>query len=348
MKSIERVRNTLAGRPVDHLAAQPMSMMFSAKNAGIPYIDYTRDGIKMAQAQIKLREDFGIDCLLTCSDPAREVIDIAGEDSVDWFVDQGPAIDEGRAALQDKSLLKKWSVPDPLNSARMYDRVQSIEYMRKHGGPDVSIVGWIEGPLALAAELRGLNTIMMDFLDDPDFVTELLNFCADVAIRYAPAQIESGADTIGMSDAAASIIGPQLYEEFVFPVQLRVLESIQKRYPHVIRRLHMCGRTDPLISQMRKLPVDIYELDFPVHLPDGRAGLGPDRVICGNVSTITELFEGTPDEVYEACRRCHETCGSYHIVGAGCEISPLTPVENLKAMFAYARDHRPDEFVGKN
>jgi MtaA/CmuA family methyltransferase len=348
MKSLERVRNTLAGRPVDHLAAQPMSMMFSARNAGIPFIDYTRDGIKMAQAQLKLHEDFGIDCLLTCSDPAREVIDIAGEGSVDWFVDQGPAINESRAALRDKSMLKKWSAPDPLNGARMYDRIQSIQYMRKHAGPDVSIVGWVEGPLALAQELRGLNTIMLDFVDDPDFVTELLAFCADVAIRYAPAQIDAGADTIGMSDAAASLIGPQLYSEFVFPAQLRVLESIRKRDPHVIRRLHMCGRTDPLIPQMRELPVDIYELDFPVHLPDGRAGLGSDRVICGNVSTITELFNGTPDDVYEACRRCHQTCGSYHIVGAGCEISPFTPVENLKAMIAYAREHRPDEFDGKN
>jgi uroporphyrinogen-III decarboxylase len=231
MKSLERVRNTLAGRPVDHLAAQPMSMMFSARNAGIPFIDYTRDGIKMAQAQLKLHEDFGIDCLLTCSDPAREVIDIAGEGSVDWFVDQGPAINEARAALRDKSMLKKWSIPNPLNGARMYDRIQSIQYMRKHAGPDVSIVGWVEGPLALAQELRGLNTIMMDFVDDPDFVTE--------------------------------------------------------------------------------------------------------------------LFNGTADEVYEACRRCHQTCGSCHIVGAGCEISPFTPVENLKAMFAYAREHRPDEFEGK-
>ncbi|MFA7344015.1 MAG: uroporphyrinogen decarboxylase family protein [Terrimicrobiaceae bacterium] len=346
MKSIDRVRNTLAGQPVDHLAAQPMSMMFSAKNAGIPYIDYTRDGTKMAQAQLKLREDFGIDCLLTCSDPAREVIDIAGDGSVDWFVDQGPVINEERAALGDKSLLKKWRVPDPANSARMHDRVQSIEYMRKQAGPDVSIVGWVEGPLALAQELRGLNTIMMDFMDDPEFVAELLAFCADVAITYAPAQIAAGADTIGMSDAAASIIGPQLYSEFVFPAQLRVLESIKKHHPQVIRRLHMCGRTDPLISRMKELPVDIYELDFPVNLPEGRAGLGPDRVICGNVSTITDLYEGTPDEVYEACRRCHETCGSYHIVGAGCEISPLTPPENLKAMFAYAREHRPDEFEG--
>ena len=32
--------------------------------------------------------------------------------------------------------------------------------MRKMVGQELSIVGWVEGPLALAAELRGLNALM--------------------------------------------------------------------------------------------------------------------------------------------------------------------------------------------
>ena len=83
MTSIERVRQVIAGRPADRLPAQPMAMMFAARHAGMKFIDYTRDGQKMAAAQLKLAEDFGFDCLLTCSDPAREVIDIAGDGSVD-------------------------------------------------------------------------------------------------------------------------------------------------------------------------------------------------------------------------------------------------------------------------
>jgi len=74
---------------------------------------------------------------------------------------------------------------------------------RKELGPGDSVVGWIEGPLALAQELRGLNNIMVDFTDDPGFVRDLLDYTAEVAIRYAPVQIETGAGTIGMSDAAA-------------------------------------------------------------------------------------------------------------------------------------------------
>ena len=108
MRSLERVRALIAGQPVDHLPVQPVIMMFAARHMGIPFIDYTRDGRKMAAAQSKLVHDFGIDCLLTCSDPAREVIDIAGEGSVNWYEDQGPAIcEELRNPLKIKVLGKK-------------------------------------------------------------------------------------------------------------------------------------------------------------------------------------------------------------------------------------------------
>lgn len=266
MDPIERVRGVIRGEPVDRLPVQPMTMMFAARHAGIPFIDYTRDGRKLAEAQLKLAADFGLDCLLTCSDPAREVIDIAGEDSVVWFPDQGPAINEERAALTDKTRLQSFRVPDPLGGGRMHDRVKSIALMRTQAGPGMSIVGWIEGPLALAAELRGLNTIMLDFIDDPAFTHALLAFCADVALAYAPAQIAAGADTIGMSDAAAGLIGPQLYAEFLWPQQRRVLATLRARHPEVLLRLHMCGRTDKLFPKMAELPVDIYEIDFPANL----------------------------------------------------------------------------------
>ena len=341
MSSIDRVMGVIKGKSVDRLPAQPMAMMFSAKHAGGKFIDYTRNGRIMAEAQLKFASNFGIDCVLMCSDPAREVIDIAGEGSVDWFESQGPAINESRAALLDKSRLKELKIPDPLGGGRMHDRIRAIEYCLRELRGEKSIVGWIEGPLALAAELRGLNQVMMDFEDDGDFVRDLMDFTAEVAIVYAEAQIEAGADTIGMSDAAASMMGPRRYTKFLLPWQARVFQSIRKNHPDIILRQHMCGNTDPLISQMATLPVDIYELDFPVNLPAARAAMGPKRVIMGNVSTITDMLEGTPEKVTTAAARCHEICGCYHIVGAGCEISPFTPTENLRAMIRYAHNHQP-------
>jgi MtaA/CmuA family methyltransferase len=226
----------------------------------------------------------------------------------------------------------------------MHDRIKGIEIMHQEFGGGVSIVGWVEGPLALGAELRGLTRCMTDFLDDPDFIKDLLDFTAEVAVVYAEAEIQSGADTIGMSDAAASMMGPKYYREFLFPRQLRVVESIRQAHPEVIVRLHMCGNTDPLIPQMKQLPVQIFELDSPTNLAAARACLGPDRVILGNVSTITDMLEGSPEHVYEVSRECHRICGKFHIVGTGCEVPPMTPPENLQAMVRYSREHRPEEF----
>ena len=345
MRPLDRVRGTIAGEPVDHLAAQPMLMMFAARHAGIPYIDYTRDGRKLAESQLKAVRDFGIDCALMCSDPAREVIDIAGDDSVKWLEDQGPVIVEERAALLNKARLNELKVPDPHREGRMHDRLQSIEICRRELGDDTSVVGWVEGPLALSQELRGLNRIMTDIVDDPAFVHDLMDFASEVAIAYATAQVDSGADTIGMSDAAASMLGPRHYSDLVLPWQRRVLQSIRSSHPKVILRQHMCGNVARLIPQMATLPVDIYELDFPTNLAVARAGLSPERVILGNVSTVTDMLSGTPERVEAAADECHETCGRYHIVGAGCEVSPLTPPENLRAMIRYATEHKPGSFL---
>ncbi len=338
MRSLERVRNLVAGQPVDRLPAQPMIMMLAAKHIGVSFLDYTRDGRLMARGQLSIAEDFDIDCLLTCSDPAREVTDIAGEGSLEWLLDQGPVINEEKAALTDKLRLRDFRVPDPFGGGRMHDRIKAIEIMRRTVGNEKSVVGWVEGPLALGAELRGLSRIMTDFYDDPIFVEDLLDFTAAVAMSYAEAQIQAGADTIGMSDAAASLIGPKHYARFLHAHQRRVFRDIKDRHPEILTRQHICGQTGPLLRLMQQLSVDICELDYPVDLVQARQALG-DKVISGNVSTVTTLLSGTPEEVYAAAGQCHTACGRNFIVGSGCEVSPLTPPENLRALVRYGQEH---------
>ncbi len=319
-------------------------MQFAARHAGIDYNDYVTHGRRLAEAQMSMADEYGIDCLMQCSDPARELIDIAGgdESSVEW-AESGPAIVESRALLFDKKRLGGLRVPDPLAPGRMRDRIESIEIMRETADTGTAIVGWIEGPLALGAEMRGLSALMMDTYEDPGFIDELLDFTSQVARAYWKPQVEAGADTIGMSDAAASMMSPTHYERFIFPAQLRIIEDIRTQRPDVVIRLHMCGRTDDLLPTMLRLPVDIYELDFPVDLAHAREVLGPDKVILGNVSTVGEILTGTPEEVYAAASECHRISGPMHIVGTGCEAPPETPPENLHALVAYARDHAPGD-----
>ena len=333
MTSLERVRAVIAGEPVDRLPVQPMLMTFAGRYAGIPFGDYCRHGEQMAAAQLKVWRDLDLDILLTCSDPAREVTDLCGPDSVRWHDDQPPAIDEAHAALKDKARLGRLRLPD-LSRGRMGDRVDALRILRREAGPGACILGWVEGALALSAELRGINAIMTDFYDDADFVHELMDFCADLSIRYAEVQIAAGADSIGMSDAAASMMGPEFYRDFLWPRQMRILSAV--RDMGAMTRVHMCGRADPMLELMAQLPADIYELDFLTDLPLARSTFGEQRVLCGNIDTITTMLDGSTDEVAEAATDCHRVAGARHIVAPGCEVAPLTPTANVRALVDYA------------
>ena len=48
------------------------------------------------------------------------------------------------------------------------------------------VEGWIEGPCAEAADLRGINNIMLDFYDDPQFVHTLLEFVVEMEGSHNP------------------------------------------------------------------------------------------------------------------------------------------------------------------
>ena len=43
-----------------------------------------------------------------------------------------------------------------------------------------SILGWVEGPAAEAADLRGVANFLMDLYDDPAFCHELMGLLVDV------------------------------------------------------------------------------------------------------------------------------------------------------------------------
>jgi len=197
----------------------------------------------------------------------------------------------------------------------------------------------VEGPMAESADLRGINTIMLDFFDDPAFVRELLDFVVEMGLQFARAQIEAGAEIIGVGDAAASLVGPDLYERFVWPWEKRLVDGIHAAGGLV--RLHICGNTTKILAAMGRLGCDIVDMDFPVPLSAARAGMGADQVLLGNLEPVGILRNGTPEQVTALLARCHAAAGPRYIVGAGCEVPRDTPEANFRAMCDYAAQHKP-------
>ena len=332
----------LDGQTVDRLPAMPITMMFAARLAGIPYRRYCTDYRELARGQVLVAERFGFDHVSAISDPAREAVDLGA--AVTWFEDQPPALDDTRSLLADKAILAGLAPADPLGGGRMTDRVHGVELLRATGGATRLVEGWVEGPCAEAADLRGIGTLMLDFADDPGFVDDLFGFAVRQAIDFAQAQVDAGADSIGVGDAAASLVGPAIYREIVAPHERRLVDAIHAMGARV--RLHICGNTRRSVDVMAGLGADIVDLDSLVPLDRARTDAGPGQVLLGNLNPVTELMASTPEEVTARVAACHAQAGPRFIVGAGCEIPAATPHANVDALVAYARATPPAALPG--
>ncbi len=337
MNGKERVLAMCDGKTVDRLPLMPITMMFATDLLGVPYRDYAADCRVLAEAQLRTAEAFGFDYVSAISDPAREVSDLGG--TVEWFDNQPPAIVESKALLEDKSRLARLELPSMVAPGRMRDRIDAVAILKQRTGGSLIVEGWVEGPCAMSADLRGMNTLMLDFYDDPEFVNELFGFVVAMEIAFARKQVEAGADLIGVGDAAASLIGPKFYERFVLPHEQKLVAAIKEIGARV--RLHICGNTRKILRRMGSLGTDMVDLDFLSPMAEGRAAMGPEQVLLGNIDPVRVLHDGTPDRIIAMLEDCHRAAGPRYIVGAGCEVPRGTPAENLQALTNFARSHQP-------
>jgi MtaA/CmuA family methyltransferase len=337
MQGRERVLAHLQNRPVDRLPLMPITMQFAADRIGVPYRQYVTDHRTLVAAQIRVAQLFDFDFVSAISDPAREAADCGAV--IAMFDDQPPALNEDNALLADTATLARLKVPDPHGGGRMTDRLRALALFKEKVGREKFIEGWIEGPMAESADLRGINTIMLDFYDDPLFIGNLFEFTLELGLRFAQAQIEAGADIIGLGDAAASLVGPEIYNEFVWPYEKRLVDGIHAAGGLV--RLHICGNSTRILDGIGKLGCDIVDIDFLTSMAAAREHTGTSQVLLGNLEPVGVMRNSTPERVTALLAACHRDAGARFIVGAGCEIPRDTPEANLRAMCDYARQHKP-------
>jgi MtaA/CmuA family methyltransferase len=338
MTGRERILALLDGNTPDHIPVMPITMMFAADILGVRYGDYAHDHRILADAQIKTAELFNFDYVSAISDPAREAADAGAP--IRWYDDQPPAVIEEEALFADKSALARTRGPQLLPGGRMEDRIRSIELLRRRVGGDLLIEGWVEGPCAEAADLRGINRLMTDFADDPAFVHDLFAFTVETAVRFSAAQIKAGADIIGIGDAAASLVGPRIYKQFVRPWEKKLVDAIHAAGGRV--RLHICGNTRRIVDGMAALGCEMVDLDFPVPMGEARAAMGPRQVLAGNLNPLADLREGTPHAIRKSLEKLQAQVGPRWIVAAGCEIVRDTPHNNVRALVKFAQSHHPE------
>jgi MtaA/CmuA family methyltransferase len=326
LTSLERTLGFIKGKEFDRPPLHPIIMRFAAKYAQVPYSVFCCEPAAKCRAAIKCAEDFDLDWVTVMSDPYAEASAFGLK--VEYPHDSLPKHTE--YLLKTESDFAKLKCPKVFEHARLAARVKEVELFSKQLKDSKLIVGWVEGPLAEYADLRGLSEAFLDIFDDPARVKRACDVFFELALSFSTAQIKAGAHCIGIGDAACSQIGPDTYREFFFPYEKKLVEHIHAL--GAMAKIHICGNISGILHDLIKTGADIIDADHMVTtISQEVPNLSPGQVFSGCIDPVTVLQEGNPDMIQQRAIEAFKNASGRMIVSAGCEVTPDTSLENFTA-----------------
>lgn len=324
MNSLQRTLDFISGLTVDRPPFHPILMRFAAKYAGVRYRDFCLNFKSKCETNIKCAKDFGYDWVNVMSDAYAEAE--AYGTRLNYPENSLPQVIE--YAIREISDLDNLSVLKISDHNRLMARIHEIEEYAKLTGDNQFICGWVEGPFAAYCDIRDVSSACMDMYEDPEKLKRALELITQNAISFITAQVNAGAHCIGIGDAVCSLISPELYREFVFPLEKAMIEHVHSM--NALVKLHICGNTTAILPDMIRTGADIVDID---HLVSNMAEFIPllsgSQVVSGNSDPVAVICNGNRETISSSVNACFRATKGKGIVSAGCEIPPDTPVENM-------------------
>ncbi len=335
MNSIERVQRTIGGETPDRVPVIPLIIHHAMKIAGVRYDQYARDPALVASTQVNAWETYGYDGFhVTCD---NWILPAALGCPIRFEKDQPPTAAE--RVLSDSKDLGRLTQPQTGTEGRMGFKVEATRLTAQAIGDRCFLkTNFDQGPFSLATAVRGIERLMIDCYDDPQFVFDLLEICTDAVIKFALACGRAGCHALTFGDSTAGLLNRSLYEQFAWPFEVRVAEALDALEMPVF--MHICGDTAHIIDLMGQTGFVGLEIDYQRPIAFVKEKTGGRICLQGNIEPAGVLLSGTPDNVREACRVAIQQGmpGSRFILSSGCEVPRDTPPENLHAMVQAARE----------
>jgi uroporphyrinogen decarboxylase len=235
--------------------------------------------------------------------------------------------------LEEKSNLVKMNIPEPEKDAPLPYTLEVCKTVGSALKEEAAVRGFLVLPWTLASQLRGIEKLIYDTVDDPNFVHEVMRFCTEYIKMFGSEILDAiGEGVFGIYTAdpfaGCSVISPQIYNDFVKPYQEEVVKYFKEKQTSVT--FHVCGYIDPIMEEIVSTGIDAMSMDEGSSLEKMFEASKGKVVVIGNLPPM--LFaEGTKEEFEEAVRKSMETASgnSKYILASGCAIPPHTPIENL-------------------
>ncbi|MCR6546932.1 uroporphyrinogen decarboxylase family protein [Dehalobacterium formicoaceticum] len=238
-------------------------------------------------------------------------------------------------ALEDLQKLKPY---DPDTCMNLKGTLANIEIMRKEQ-PNEPIYVIIGNPAHVAFSLMGAKNAFRVMMRNPEFFLKTAEMVEEWMYQGTSKIMEAGVDFlwIPMPNFSGYCISRNIYEKCCFDSNKRFNQRIHDAGTKLV--IHTCGKYDDRMDLVLQEYGDGWHISDTVtaHVKEKYG----DRVaIMGNIPCASVLMEGTPEQVYEAAFQDCMTGGKNggFILSGDCDVSPLTPLENIKQVIRAARD----------
>lgn len=325
----ERMRRALLREQVDRLPVQTNYTPVMAQKLA--------DHFKIPVRELPARLDNHL-LRLDLTHPRR--LNPEGSILFDWWGAGWDTATEGywhsMAPMADNMDIDRFPWPDPLNPNLLEDAARAIaaDQGRHFIAPNIGMCLFER-----AWSLRGFNVLLMDLLEDPGWVGELLDRIAEIQIALAKRFVALGVDGGYFGDDYGAqrgmLFSPQLWRELIKPRLARMFAPFREAGLPVI--LHSDGDIWDILPDLVEIGLTCLNPVQPEVLEHRRLQREFGRCLSfyGGISTQSVLPTGTPQQMRDATRACARDLapeGTGLILGPSHRMQSDIPKTNVEAM----------------
>ncbi len=320
---------------------------FAAAQTGVPPKKFYTDPETLVSNSLEVMETYGIDVPVLDYDVYNIEAEALGQEVI-WSETAMPDVDRTKPLIQDKSDLKKIRTPDFEHDGRFPVVLEMNRLFLEMTGGIEPTLGFC-APFSLAANIRGIEQLLIDIYVDPEFARELFERVTDaVLIPWILRLKEEFPETNSIcgSDASASIpiVNPYILRDWIIPYVKRLREQCgpEVYVPNWVGETHLKHPEEMLDMKLEGCPGFVEGQDPDVE------GLGPSfyksyatkkglPLVLGVGAAFLAL--ATPEAVRDRVRQYIEIGGEGGRFALYlCNLGATTPPENVRAAVQAVRD----------
>ena len=224
---------------------------------------------------------------------------------------------------------------------------EAIKLVVKHFGDKLPVIGFCGAPFTLASYMiegggsRNYIHAKKMMYSQPAAWNELMQKLVAVTAEYSAEQVRAGADTIQIFDSWVGCLSVEDYRRYALPHVTDLVKRLQQIGPKKteVPIIYFGTDSSTLLPAMQETGAEVIGLDWRIPLDTGWQTLGNKGAVQGNLDPVLlfadwkELKSRAEDILRQAAGR------PGHIFNLGHGILPETPVENVKSLCAFTRDH---------